>query len=222
MFEVELEYFLRIVGKVFPEQEGIKEGEEQYDKCLRHREIWDDLSSINENDLRTIVIPFLNKWKCRLPYECAPKLTEALQRVEQLLQPLRGCDIESVDLLAPIDMKDGTLRTLTLIEKAFNRIYTVKAGRRTVGFTAASKILHMAVPRFFVMGDEKIREAYGCGDNEKGYANFMFRMNLLARDLISQANGDKERILNCSKWKRRTLARLLDNFNYTVFTLGKT
>lgn len=225
MFEIELEYFLRIIGKVFPEQKGIKEGEEQYDECLSRREIWDDLSSINEDDLkceRGGVIPFLNKWKCRLPYKCAPELTVALQKVEPLLRPLRGCDIESVDLLAPIDMKDGTLRTLTLIEKAFNRIYTVKAGRRTVGFTAASKILHMAVPRFFVMCDEKIREAYGCGDNGKGYANFMFRMNLLARDLISQANGDKERILDCSRWKGRTLARLLDNFNYTVYTLEKT
>ncbi|MEM3389785.1 MAG: hypothetical protein QW491_10305 [Thermoproteota archaeon] len=210
------------MGEVFPKQKGIKEGEEQYEECLSYREIWDDLSNINEDDVRTIVIPFLNKWKCRLPYECAPKLTVALQEVEPLLKPLRRYDIGRVNLLMPIGIEDGTLRKLVLIEKVFNRIYSVKAGRRTVGFTAISKILHMAVPRFFVMSDEKIREAYGCGDNEKGYANFMFRMNLLASDLISQANGEKEKILNCSKWKGRTLARLLDNFNYTVFTLRKT
>jgi hypothetical protein len=225
MFEIKLEDFLRVVGEIYPKEKGVKEGEKAYDECFKYREKWDDLSSINEDDVENIMIPFLNKWKCRLSDKCTKKLTSALKEVEPLLQPLRHCNIESTELLASINMNGETLRILTLVEKVFNRIYTVKytlkAGQRTVGFTAASKILHIIVPSFFVMSDEKIRKAYGCEGNEKGYANFMFRMSLLARDLVSQANGDKEKILKCSKWEGRTLAKLLDVFNYTKFTLKK-
>jgi hypothetical protein len=221
LFEVKLSEFLRVVGEVFPDQ-NVEEGERQYDDCLGHREIWDNLSNMDENNVRTIVIPFLNKWKCRLPYECASELAVALRKIEPLLKPLRGFNIESTDLLALINVEGKTLRIVKLIEEAFDSIRRVKAGRRTVGFTATSKILHMSIPKFFVMCDEKIRKAYGCEGNAAGYGNFMLRMNLLAHDLISQAQGNKEIILGSSKWKGRTLARLLDNFNYTKFTLKKT
>jgi len=152
---------------------------------------------------------------------CAPRLSKVLQDAEELIRPLRELNIERADLLDPVDVRGRRLRALTLVEKVFDSIQRVKAGRRTVGFTAPSKILHMSVPNFFVMSDQKIRRGYGCEGNVAGYANFMFRMSLLARDLISQAHGDKEMILNCSKWRGRTLARLLDNFNYTKYTLGK-
>lgn len=220
MLEVKLAEFLRIVGEVFPNQ-NVEEGQRQYDECLGHHEIWDNLSDVDENAVRTIVIRFLNKWQCRLPYECAPQLAIALRKVEPLLQPLRGHNIESTDLLTSINIEGRTSRILKLIEEAFDSIQRIRAGRRTVAFTATSKILHMAIPKFFVMSDEKIRKTYGCDSNAVGYGNFMFRMSLLARDLISQAQGNKEMILNCSKWKGRTLAQLLDNFNYTRFTLKK-
>jgi len=218
LLEVKLEEFLRVVGEVFPKQD-VEEGEKEYDTCLGHREIWGDLSNVNENAVRRIVIPFLNKWKCRLPYECAPQLTVALRKAEPLLQPLRGFDVESTDILNPINVKGRTLRILALIEEVFDSIQGVRAGRRTVAYTATSKILHMSIPKFFVMSDEGIRKAYGCEGNAVGYGNFMFRMTLLARDLVSQAQGKKEMILSCSKFRGRTLARLLDNFNYTKFTL---
>jgi len=220
LFKVKLEEFLRVVGEVYPSQK-VEEGECQYERCLGHREIWDNLSTISEDDVRTIVLPFLNKWKCRLPYKCDSPLAEALREIEPLLKPTRGISIESADPLAPINVEDKTLRVLELIEEAFDVVQQVKAGRRTVGFTATSKILHMSVPEFFVMCDEKIRRAYGCEGNAAGYGNFMLRMNLLARDLISQAQGNKMIITCSSKWGGRTLARLLDNFNYTKFTLKK-
>jgi len=220
LLKVKLGKFLRVVGEVFPNQ-NVEEGERQYDECLRHREIWDNLSNIDEDSVRKIVIVFLNKWKCRLPYECASQLVEALRKAEPLLKTMRDFSIESADLLASINAEGKTLRVLWLIEKAFDIIQQVKAPRRTVGSTATSKILHMAIPKFFVMCDEKIRKAYGCEGNAAGYGNFMLRMSIVARDLLAQAKGNKEIILSCSKWKGRTLARLLDNYNYTKFTLKK-
>ena len=64
-------------------------------------------------------------------------------------------------------------------------------------------------------------EAYGCEGNAAGYGNFMLRMNLLARDFLAQAKGNEKIILRCSRLKGRTLARLLDVFNYTKFALKK-
>lgn len=217
---VKLEEFLRVVGEVFSKQ-GVDKGEEQYEKCLSHREIWDNLENVNSDQVKDIVVSFLNKWQCRLPYECVPGLTVALQKAEPWLQPLRGSNIEDVDLLKPIKIKGEEIRILTLIENVFNTIQKVRAGRRTVAFTATAKILHMAVPELFVMCDGSIRKAYGCEGNAAGYANFMLKMNFFARDLVSQAHGNKQRILDCSKRERRALARLLDNYNYTKFTLNK-
>jgi hypothetical protein len=218
--EVKLEEFLRVVGEDFPNHNNVEKGELQYEECIKHREIWDNLSNMNEDNVRKIVIYFLNKWRCRLPYECAPQLAASLKKAEPLLKPMRNFSIESVNLI-PIKAGSKTLRVLELIEKVFEVIQKVKAGKRTVGPTATSKILHMAVPKFFVMYDEKIRKAYGCEGNAKGYVNFMLRMNLLARNLLEQAKGNKEAILACSKWRERTLARLLDNYNYARFSLPK-
>jgi len=217
---VKLEDFLRVVREVFPNQ-GVDKGEEQYEECLSHREIWDNFDNVKTIYARDVMVPFLNKWQCRLSYECVPALTTALQKTELWLQPLRGLNIEDIDLLEPIEIKNEEIRTLSLIEKVSETIQKVGAGRRTVAFTATSKILHMSIPNLFVMCDEKIRKAYGCEGNSAGYANFMIRMNLFARDLISQAHGNKQRILSCSKWKGRTLTRLLDNYNYTKHTLEK-
>jgi hypothetical protein len=219
--EVKLEEFLRVVGEIFPNQKNVEEGEHQYDEYLGHREVWDDFTSIDEDKVLTVVLQFLNKWQCRLPYKYASELTEAIRKVEPLLKPLRNLSIEDADLLASVNVEGKTIKVLELIEQVFSIVQRVKAGRRTVGFTATSKILHMAIPTFFVMCDEKIRKAYGCEGNAAGYGNFMLRMNILARDLLTQAKGNKEIILSCSKWKGRTLARLLDNFNYTKFTRKK-
>lgn len=217
---MELDEFLRVVGEVFPKQ-GVVIGEKQYEECLEKRDIWDDLSSITKDQVEQTVVQFLNKWRCRLPYQCVPELTSVLKKTEQWLGTLRKLRIEDVDLLAPMSVESEEIRRFMLIEKVFSLIQWVRAGRRTVGSTATSKILHMAIPDLFVMCDEGIRKAYGCGGNAAGYVNFMFRMNLIASDLVSQAKGNKQAILDCSKWKGRTLARLLDNYNYTKHTLNK-
>jgi len=218
---IELEDFVRVVGKVFPNQPRIEAGEKEYEECLEHREFWDDLKKINVKYVKETVVAFLNKWQCRLPYDCVPELTTVMQDAEQWLQPLRSFSIDGVDLLKPIEVKDEEQRMFIVVEKLFDNIRKIRSGRRSVAFTATSKILHMVIPEFFVMCDEAIRERYGCEGNGAGYANFMFRMSFIARDLVLQAHGDKQRILDCSRWKGRTLARLLDNYNYMKYTLGE-
>jgi hypothetical protein len=93
---------------------------------------------------------------------------------------MRDFTIEGANLLAPINVEGKTLRILKLIEKTFDVIQQVRVGRRTIGFTTTSKILHMSIPKFFVMCDEKIRKTYGCEGYATGYRNFVLRMSLLA------------------------------------------
>jgi hypothetical protein len=216
-----LSKFCKVVSTVYPVQIGIREGEMQFEQCINHREIWDNLSSIKPIDVEKIVLPFLNKWRCRLSYVCVSNLAVALQKAEQWLSPLRRLSIEDLDITKSVQNANIGSSPFAYIEKAFKTIQEVPAKQRTVGFTATSKILHMAIPDLFVMCDVAIRDKYGCAANTAGYINFMLRMNLIALDLISQTNGNKQSILNCSKWPGRTLARLLDNYNYTMFTLNK-
>lgn len=219
---MKLEYFQKVVGEMFPNLSGISIGEKQYESCLEHREFWDDLINIRFSDVNEIILPFLNKWQCRLPYKCARGLTIALQQSEMLLKPLRSFKIESADFLQQILVQGRKMKILILLQEIFDVISKVKAGRRTVAFTATSKILHMAVPDFFVMADETIRKKYGCEGNGAGYANFMWRMSIFARDLLSQAKGSKRKIIKIPKWRERTLPRLIDNYNYAKYTLMKT
>lgn len=79
----------------------------------------------------------------------------------------------------------------------------------------ALREIHTCVPEFFVMCDENIREEYGCAANGRGYANFMIRMSLMARDLLSQAGGDKDQV--CSRnGKTITVAKALDQYNFAI------
>lgn len=209
------------MGEVFPRTSGIAKGEKEYEECIGHREFWDDLNKIKLEDTERVVLPFLGKWKCRLPYDCASELTYTLQKTETLIQPLRRLQVEDLDAINAIRDDETSLKPFYLIKEGFENISRTRSGRRTVGYTATSKILHMAVPSLLVMSDEKIRKHYGFEGTPVGYVNFMLAMNLFARDLIAQTR-DKTTVLAISRFRERTLARLLDNYNYTSFTLGKT
>jgi hypothetical protein len=218
--QVKLDEF-RAVIEMFSKEPNIESGELQYQECIGRRDLWDNLGKIETADVQDIILPFLNKWRCRLSDKCASELALALNEVEHLIRPLRSLYVESANMFGTTESSDGEARIIALIEESFGTVQEVVAGRRTVGFTATSKMFHMAIPSFFVMSDEKIREHYGCEANGAGYANFMLRMNLFAKDLVSQAQGNRQTILGYSKWPGRALTRLLDNYNYTMFTLGK-
>lgn len=147
-----------------------------YSDTLKRRDVWDGLAQINEQKTKDIVLYFLNAWKCRISYVCAPNLAKGLQDSAKFLANFRNLRLQDVSLKFLIDDNN--------IQEAFRTIATVQAGRRTIGATATSKILHMINPNFFVMADENTRFAYGCCENELGYVNFMWRMKLLGDILI--------------------------------------
>jgi flagellar biosynthesis/type III secretory pathway chaperone len=65
--------------------------------------------------VRDIVMNFLNKWKCILPYEKAPELAEKLRELEPKLRPLRNLNIANADLLEVISVGSEKRRILDQI-----------------------------------------------------------------------------------------------------------
>ncbi len=100
---------------------------------------------------------------------------------------------------------------------------------RTLGATAAGKILHILRPDVFVMWDAAIRKAYGLGDAAPDYEKFMHSMAASADALVSEFRSHCEdsketlprvicRLVGCVHPRPASLAKLLDEFNWLAIT----
>jgi len=96
--------------------------------------------------------------------------------------------------------------------------------------TDASKILHAIIPKFFVMWDNKIREALVSGDKSgRCYAfKFLPKMQALIQKIIDSyinekgADRDFASKQISSMADNYTLAKLIDEFNYIRYTKKKS
>jgi hypothetical protein len=208
---------LDFIKKVQDYQKSPYGQEKLYGETLGQRNVWGKLAQINEQQTRDVVLRFVNAWKCRVSYTCAPDLSKALKDSSKLLSKFDGIKLQDVDL--------NFLIADNNIEKIFRNIATVKAGRRRVGATATTKILHMVNPHFFPMADENTRFGYGCSDNELGYVNFMWRMKLfgdaLFEEYLNRRKLPKEiafqNLVSECKSAATTLPKLLDEYNWVKF-----
>ena len=87
----------------------------------------------------------------------------------------------------------------------------------------------MVNPNLFIMWDEKIRNHWGCEENENGYMNFLIRMNLEYRELVNNfakieqlsiAEADRKFLQNLNQKIERnfSITRWVDIYNWTKFT----
>lgn len=163
-----------------------------------------------------VVLNFLNKWACRIPYGCASELQRALQKTHTPFQLLKHkkLEIETVNFDEIIGSNGKSAKDI--IKEIFDTPSKVKAGRKTVGFTATTKIMHMVIPDLFVMCDENIREEYGCIGNSEGYLNFLRRMQKSAQKTIKEKTKVEicRELHNCD----RDLTKILDEYNYYTIT----
>jgi len=214
MIPIDLDEF---VQKVRDYQSSPYAVEMLYSDTLRRREVWDNLAQIDVKKTEDVVLYFLNAWKCRLSYTCSQKLTDALKEAANFLDNLKNVSLERVPLKFLIDDNNT--------QHAFKIIASVKAGKRTVGATATSKILHMVNPNLFIMADENTRFGYGCSENELGYVNFMWRTKLVGDALID--NYSRERNLPKDKAFQKlasecqsnatALPKLIDEYNWVKY-----
>ena len=192
------------------------DGDPLYLEMIGRRDIWESLNAISLNQVINIVLKFLNKWKCRIPYDCARKLQLALREAHELFQLLKNMKLETVNFDETI--VEGK-KVKDIIKDIFDVVSSVKAGKRTLGFTATTKIMHMVVPDLFVMCDEYIREEYGCAANSEGYLIFLSRMQKSIQRLIRER--PKNVICQELHNERRSLTKILDEYNYYTITWQK-
>jgi len=137
-------------------------------------------------------------------------------------------DMKSLENESLIDI-DFSTRNTKRVSLVFDSMASCCKSRRYES-TDASKMLHVIIPKLFVMWDDKIRSNLVDGRRDgKCYAEeFMPSMQRLLRQslesYIQENGGDYENASNqiSQLANYHTLAKLIDEFNYLRFTLNKT
>jgi len=211
----------------YHKEEGVARGDKVYRDFLERRDVWDSLETAKNHYVEEVVLAFPNKWSTRIPGDCVPKLTSALKQWSGFFKLLRGQTLPTVDFCRRFNLGQQTQTLTELITMCFESISTIKAGKRTVGFTGTSKILHMILPDMFVMCDDRIANGYGFAQNAKGYTRFLVEMSGLARAIVDEYCRDHKaepsvavsEILKMCRDEGKPFTKTLDEFNYATYTL---
>lgn len=183
------------------------------------------------------LIEFLNKWQCRLPDAASLRraLKEALRDIQILIAPTLRLTIEDADLSAAVRV--GESQILQLAQIAHFCLDRLSAVGERFSSVASAKALHMLSPSFFVMWDNTISQGYrsilsAAGCDGWFYAHeFLPRMQREVANLIEDGTKkggfSREQFLAevrsgfGSFSTAKTVAKVLDEFNYIMFTKGK-
>lgn len=206
--------------------EAIKEGSQQFHIKEGDVPYYDDFTAahrrgdfvhsdgITEDKVREL-IDFLNQWKTRYPRR-PRELMELLKQVAFLLRRLDHLDLLHADL-------NPSSEVTSKIEYVFDTLVTCGGKNQKTG---TSKILHMINPYLFVMWDGPISAGYAVSDRSaEDYAiRFLPRQQTIARLAIEQVKetrgvNEKTAISWLRCFQGHTLAKVVDEFNYTKFTL---
>jgi len=155
------------------------------------------------------------RFRPNLPEQISPDIQSFLKKEAHQMKPLEDKTLGSLD---PSDIQVAS------------ELYWKLSKYRSIGQTGASKVLHMMIPRLFVMWDDKIASAYHrlhAGhkvQEESCYQQFMRTCNEIAAVILSGVT-EEELSARHPSFKafgfRKTLAKMLDECNYAEFTLQK-
>ncbi len=188
-----------------------------YDAYMKNKD-WHAWESPDLPDSEAILLfKFLNQWSTRYPSgpEQVIAFKSAYKSVFPAIQMFKGDRLEDADLRE---------NKLSQIENIFAKI--AYCGSRSEA-TGASKILHTILPNFFVMWDASIRPGYAVTGTPQGYAyKFLTRIqkqvNEAIMSYVAEFKCDREAAesLLISKGKGKSIAKLVDEYNYAKFTLS--
>jgi len=186
------------------------------------------------------IAKFLKKWRIRTKVSPA-KIGKNIKNKRQELKALENLDIMSVDLDNTIKIGRQTRSLKDVIVDLFVTFSDISEQTERRDYTAASKILHVLLPKFFIMWDNCIRCAYGCKIKVKkgkidikdaGEKYFRFMKRVQKEGMEAVESYCKER-----RCKRKNIAirrienelyqngfysfaRLLDIYNFQKYTRG--
>ncbi|MEM0211814.1 MAG: hypothetical protein QXK88_07255 [Desulfurococcaceae archaeon] len=188
-----------------------------YEKyVLDRRQVWENLSQIDEDQTKDTIIGFLKAWNIRNVNRIAPNsLGGALKELNKYFDALRDKSLLSLNFDEKVNVDGQEMKISDVIKEIYKRLSEVKG----VGSTSASKIMHGVIPELFMMWDENIRSGYGYAGNEIGYLRFMREMQRILRRVIETYGGSPEELCHeAYSDAKKTLTKLLDEFNYMKFT----
>lgn len=213
--------------------EGVRYYNERYPhwvdgyKRLRAKgdEFWLHLEKLDEDQIRQEVIRgFLNKWLCRVSYESTTSLHRAIGTLSRLYSAIEDETIDSIEFDAHVSIDGKRLSKARIAEMIMQRLLEVEP---KFGPVPASKLMHMAIPRLFMMWDTEIRRAYGIpvyyfSDHADWYVKFLKLMRCQinhAIDDFQEVNGvDRQTAISQirSRDGNTTLTRMLDKYNFAL------
>jgi len=194
--------------------------DQAYEKyVLDRRQVWENLSQINEDQIRDTIIGFLKTWNIRNVNRIIPNLLgEALKELNKYFNVLRGKSLLSLNFDEKVNVEGQEMKISDVIKEIYKRLSNVNG----IGSTSASKIMHGVIPELFMMWDESIRKGYGYADNETGYLRFMCEMQRILRRVIETYGRSPEELCReAYPDTKKPLTKLLDEFNYMKFTKKK-
>jgi hypothetical protein len=178
-------------------------------ESIKKKNIWGDLSELNDEKVKSEIIKFLIDFNCRgVSYKCAPELCKKLKEYDKYIQKFKNNDLLDFDF----ENNDNLER----ITEIFNGLSSI------IKYTATSKTLHMINPYFFVMWDANIRKKYGCFENGAEYANFLWRIKKELNNVITHYAQEKMIDIETAKCNiekkcdmlKMSLVKLIDEYNW--------
>ncbi len=189
---------------------------------------WSRLDELDDEEIKEEVIGFLNRWSCRIPptSELATALRDTFQHRKQTISALSPYCLENFEKDQERMVEGLGVSLAKAMTQLFRDFSAIGSRFRDV---AASKTLHMVLPKLFVMWDNAIRESYGIEKDPYGYVySFIPRMAELAREAVTTyAEERKVTFIQAAKeisnlCAGRTLAKIVDEYNYLRYTSGMT
>ena len=191
---------------------------------------WKNLHNLNTEEVKRRIIGFLNKWHCRLPStdRLAEKIKETYRLTIPFLNALEDETLENFQFDKKKVVQGEKYTNEEILLKIFDSFCEIGHNFRGV---AASKLLSLINPSLFVMWDTPICEAYGIRAPSEPYIRdkqyvpeFFPLMKEKANSVIDSYMKEKKcsrseatkAINSFRKW--RTLAKLLDEYNWVTYS----
>jgi N-glycosylase/DNA lyase len=68
-----------------------------YKMAIKKREVWENFNSITEEQVKDVILKFLNAWRCRISYKRVPELLmEACKKTCEYLDELKSENILTI------------------------------------------------------------------------------------------------------------------------------
>jgi len=194
-----------------------------YDKA-RNSVNWKQLNLLSDQHIGSVVLKFLNDWKCRIPVTATVirEVRNGYSDVRPYVEALQAETLENTNFEQSVTVANQPYKISFGIYFAIRRMTGVGERFRHV---AASKLLHMVLPGLFVMWDNFIIDGYNLSADATSYSySFMPKMQREVSEAIdTYIVGNGGRRIDAiaairSHGSGKTLAKLVDEFNYWKFT----